>query len=64
MSYVLDINGWKKTAEIMKKEKKTTKTSKSKNLLTDTGINVTLICFEVYGCGVLNTIVNKPLFNL
>lgn len=40
MSYVLDINGWKKTAEIMKKEKKTTKTSKSKNLLTDTGINV------------------------
>lgn len=40
MSYVLDINGWKKTAEIMKKEKKTTKTSKSKNLFTDTGINV------------------------
>lgn len=50
MFYVLDINGWKKIVEIMKKEKKITKISKSKNLFTDIGINVNIICFEVYGC--------------
>lgn len=45
MFYVLDINGWKKIVEIMKKEKKITKISKGKNLFRDIGINVNIRLF-------------------